>query len=503
MRSSTVRSLAARLAAASLLVLAASCTGTPQAATMADWIELHPKGREFENEDGFWRLSTPGDAGLSEKALRAYLALCMETGADAVLVAKGDAIVLEWYGDRYDPPAHAMSSTKSVASILCGMMRDDGLLAFGDPVGKHLPEWKDGARAGVTIRHLLSQTSGLLRYAKDEVSIGSTTEKNAFARAQVPRAEPGAEWSYSNEGCQLLSPLMEAACGGKLWSYAADRLFRPLGMARTSLARSGSNGDAWTYTDMGTTPRDFARIGAMMLAGGSFHGRRIVSEAYVTEALTPVRPGPGAEYMKTGAMSGYGYLWWLLGDAFAALGSQDNDLYVLPKAGLVIVRMQAVREGYSADQNQTGNYGELAPEILGILEGKNGEEALQDILRRVRPWEAAAGPARFVVTVDLSGMAAPTDSAGAEAALESIIKASAEGQDRSVAAAVGILLGSPALTRSQKARAYSIQALACVRLRKGPEARAAVENAKAAGLAELGGYWAQQLPELEGLAAGL
>jgi CubicO group peptidase (beta-lactamase class C family) len=67
--------------------------------------------------------------------------------------------------------------------------------------------------------------------------------------------DPGTTWVYSNEGVQLLSPILDAAAGEPIQDYAARRLFEPLGMEHTQL-KIDSAGHAWTYADMETTPRD-------------------------------------------------------------------------------------------------------------------------------------------------------------------------------------------------------------------------------------------------------
>ncbi len=346
---------------------------------------LTVKGIGFENEDGYWSVAEPAAAGLDESALRLHLELCIRTGADAVLVARGNRIVCEWYSPRYSAPIAAMSSTKSVSSVLCGIMRDRGLLSFDDAVGKFLPEWRDGRRAGVQIRHLLSMTSGLGRTADPGKSVGYSGEKNAFVRALTPDMEPGKSWSYSNEGVQLLSPIMEEAAGEKLDVFARRELFLPLGMLRTGMRNS--NGNVWTYADMETTPRDFARLGRLMMGRGSWRGREIVSPRYVAEAVSPVA-----------LKAGYGLLWWLYGPGgglagFGAEGYLDTSMYVFPGHDLIVVRMQAPKAGYTGAV-ESGNYADLARRIFPVMVGREPEERLRGILEQIRihRGEATAGP---------------------------------------------------------------------------------------------------------------
>ena len=281
--------------------------------------------------DGFWQTAEPSATGLNVEALKRHAELCTRTGADACLVVHKGKIVQELYGLRYRTPLMAMSSTKSVTGLLVGALLDDGKVKSADePVCKYVGEWCAGAKAKVTLRHLLSMTSGLPRLRGE--SVGFVADKNAFVIRQPLAAEPGAAWDYSNEGVQLLSPVIDRAAGEPAQDYARRRLFEPLGMTETRL-HLDAKGHAWTYADMETTPRDFARLGLLMLNKGTWRGRRVISESWVEQSVRRSQT----------LNPNYGLLWWLLDDpkGYAALGHLDTNLYVFPDKELVVVRMQA------------------------------------------------------------------------------------------------------------------------------------------------------------------
>jgi CubicO group peptidase (beta-lactamase class C family) len=173
-------------------------------------------------------------------------------------------------------------------------------------------------------------TSGLPRMFSEGLS--SVNDKNTFVINLNPAAEPGTVWAYSNEGVQLLSPILDQAAGEPIQDYARKRLFEPLGMRGTRL-HLDEKGHAWTHADMETTPRDFARIGLLMMNKGMWQGKRIVSESWVKQLTTP------SQTLNTG----YGLLWWLFDEpkGYAALGYLDTNLYVFPDKELIVVRMQA------------------------------------------------------------------------------------------------------------------------------------------------------------------
>lgn len=319
-------------------------------------LTLHPLVPVCGDE---WIVSDPAAMGLNTDALEEYRVLCQRSGADACLVAYRGAIVLEWYGPGYREPIYTMSSVKSWTALLVGMLIADGAIGgIDDLVSKYIPEWTYGAAAGVTIRHLLTMTSGLDTRSSQtgpRQSIGFSAEKDRFAFGLPLDFEPGSRWAYSNEGAQLLSPIIDRASGIPAARYARERLFEPAGMARTSLHEFPA-GQAWTYADAETTLRDFARIGQLVLDEGVVGGRQVVPAAWIRKCLTPTRQNPA-----------YGLMWWLhyqqedglrgfisntlprlLGlrvqrsrpSVASTQGYRHTDCYVLLDAGIVAARMQ-------------------------------------------------------------------------------------------------------------------------------------------------------------------
>ena len=281
--------------------------------------------------DGFWQSADPAALGLDPAAIGDHLALAKASGADAVLVAYRGKVVSEWYSPRYRTPAYTMSSVKSITGLLAGLLIADGKLAVDDPVSRFVPGWAEGRRGRVTVRHLLTMSSGLARTIEPSKSVGFARDKSGFVVGLEPTSEPGSVWDYSNEGVQLLSPILEKAAGVPLQDFARDRLFRPIGMDETRL-RVDEKGHAWTYADAETTLRDFARLGELMRNKGRWRDRQVVPESWVDASTRPCPLNPK-----------YGYLWWLIDDpkGFAAMGYLDTHCYVFPGLELVVARIQA------------------------------------------------------------------------------------------------------------------------------------------------------------------
>ncbi|HWQ92832.1 MAG TPA: serine hydrolase domain-containing protein [Clostridia bacterium] len=129
------------------------------------------------------------------------------------------------------------SVTKQFTAAGILLLEQDGKLSVDDRISRHLehtPEaWKD-----VTIRHLLTHTSGIKSYTG--LSGFELTRK--LSRAQFIAAigqhplqfTPGEQWAYSNTGYSLLGHIIETVSGTDYWDFLSARIFRPLGMQATT-----------------------------------------------------------------------------------------------------------------------------------------------------------------------------------------------------------------------------------------------------------------------------
>jgi CubicO group peptidase (beta-lactamase class C family) len=293
-----------------------------------------------------WPAADADTMGLSAEALQAHLDRCKKSGSFGCLVAYKGHVVQEWYRiDHRNPFVDTRSAVKSWTGLLTGMLIADGAIdSVGVPVAKWIPEWTAGAQARVTIRHLLTMTSGL-RSREGGTTVpppdsalpasktpGVVAAKNTTGHAFDLSLDwaPGRRFSYSNGGVQLLSPLLERAAGMPLARYARERLFRPLGMEHTRFMVDEYYNTV-TFGGAQTTLSEFARIGQLMLNEGTWNGTQIVPASWVERSTTPIPQ-----------MSNYGFLWWIdtKRGNFAAAGSLENVCIVFPDLNLVVARMQ-------------------------------------------------------------------------------------------------------------------------------------------------------------------
>jgi CubicO group peptidase (beta-lactamase class C family) len=341
------------------LALLASVATTPARA------DVQPCGLPVAMEDG-WRVAPPQASGLDQAAL-CRLAARLEGPArpnvHAVLVVRGGKLAFERYftGDderwgrwlgtiAFGPDTiHDMRSvTKTVTALLVGAAIDRGLLAGVDePVMKFFPEYADlrtPERDRILLRHLLTMTMGIAwdeerpytDPSNSELQMSRTQDPLRYVLEQPVVAAPGEQYRYNGGATALLAAVVQRATGQSLEAFARSALFQPLGIAQVEWIRL-RDGNPAAASGLRLRPRDLAKIGQMLLAGGTWAGRRVLSAEWVREVATP-RIGGSGLYL-------YGYQVWLgrsfAGGTeirwFAGVGLGGQRVFVVPDLDLVVV----------------------------------------------------------------------------------------------------------------------------------------------------------------------
>ena len=239
-------------------------------------------------------------AGIDPAALERLVKRAEETHSDALVILKDGKLVGDWRFGKPAEPIEAMSVTKSVASLAIGNLLYQGKIrSLDEPVSTFLPQWKEGPKKAVTLRHLLTHTSGLRANPTTEEIYGSPDIVKVALDADLAK-EPGTEFFYNNKAVNLLGPIVEKASGKKLDEYMRDEVFAPLGVTRFSWMRD-SAGNPHVMAGVKLDALDLAKIGQLMLDGGVYQGRRIVSAEWAREAVH------AQPLYATG-----GLLWWVI-----------------------------------------------------------------------------------------------------------------------------------------------------------------------------------------------
>ncbi len=329
--------LAAAAFLAAVLLPAAGCERKAPARTTwpaefpgATWETATPESRGFDSA----RL-----ADLVERIRRERIAV------HSLVIVRGGRIVLDasFFPYAPDAPHDIASATKSVTSILVGMLVADGKVSGIDaPARSFFPEIPPppDARAGkVTLSHLLSMTSGIDpgRLPREDALFGmlKASDSVRFILERKMISDPGSAFSYNNLNTHLLSAVVSRAAGRTLKAYAAERLFGPLDIRAFDWPADRS-GVTHGWGDLRLFPRDMARIGLLVLHRGAWRGRQVVPAEWIDRSTRKQVDVPGG-----GRGAGYGYGWWVAGDDFPGLfearGRGGQHISVWPAKDLVLV----------------------------------------------------------------------------------------------------------------------------------------------------------------------
>ena len=134
------------------------------------------------------------------------------------------------------------SMSKPITAVCIGILVDDGKVGFDDPIEKYLPEFGGQSSRPITLRDVLTHTSGLGELTSRQPHL--TLEQTSRQLAQLPlRFEPGSRWGYSTAGFDVLGRVVEVVSGMKFDQFLQRRVLDPLRMKDTSFWISADKKD--------------------------------------------------------------------------------------------------------------------------------------------------------------------------------------------------------------------------------------------------------------------
>jgi len=264
----------------------------------------------------------------------------------ALLVLHDGKLRLERYGLDFGGSGRwtSFSVAKSITSTLVGAaIRDGYIRSMDEKVSDYIPQMKGSAYDDVSIRQLLTMTSGV-RWNEDYADPDSDVAKFnnhepeegvdalvSYMR-RLPREVPaGTRWLYSTGETNLVGILVNQATKKHLSAYLAEKIWIPAGMEQQATWILSKTGQEIGGCCIQAASRDFARFGQFILDGAAVKGQSIVPDGWLTEATT-ARTGIDQ------ADRGYGYQWWTYADGtFTARGIFGQGIFIDPKRRLVIV----------------------------------------------------------------------------------------------------------------------------------------------------------------------
>jgi CubicO group peptidase (beta-lactamase class C family) len=333
----------------------------------ADESDFYPRGRDpgryayeppLARDDG-WPVATLEEVDIDRKGIESFVQKILDMPMDgvetmqidAILIARHGKLVLEEYfhGFDRDTPHATRSAAKSLTATLIGAAMQAGLpVDLSAPVyevmdGDAIPAELEPRKRAMRLEHLLTMTSGL--FCDDGNPDAPGNEETMTSQADEPDLyrfymnvpmdrDPGAEAVYCSGDPNLAIGVLHRATGEHPMDLFDRLLGEPLKISRHHWYLSPSR-QSYGGGSVNMIPRDFMKLGQLMLNEGTWNGRRILSEDFVRRASAPSYDLNGIKY---------GYLWWGIDwpyknrtvHAYFAGGNGGQGVLVVPELDVVI-----------------------------------------------------------------------------------------------------------------------------------------------------------------------
>ncbi len=267
----------------------------------------------------------------------------------AFIIIQNDSIQYEeyWHGYSADSMSNSFSMSKSWVSTLIGAaIKDRKIKNIDQKVCDFLPEFCGGDNSKITIKHLLTMSSGLDWKEGYHNPFGQTAE--AYYGDQLRELiinlksveDPGKVFKYHSSCTQLLTFILENATGKSINEYTSEKLWVPMGAKHPALWSTDSQGgDEKGFCCINSNARDFARIGRLYMRYGNWNGVQILDSSYVKDATS------AADIMNENGEKNknYGFQFWITNyknlHIYYTRGLWGQYVICIPEKKMIIVRL--------------------------------------------------------------------------------------------------------------------------------------------------------------------
>ncbi|WP_417449304.1 serine hydrolase domain-containing protein [Kordiimonas sp.] len=295
--------------------------------------------------------------------------LMVETGTTGLIVVRDNKVLFEEYyqGESADDQHIQFSVTKSFISALFGIALDNGQIeSINDDVTKYLPELKGSGYDGVSLRDILTMSSGI-RFNEDygdltsdvnrmSMVIGTGASLDGYAASLERERVPGTFNDYVSVNTHVLGMVLVRVTGKSLTTLLEEQIWQPVGMEHDAYFLIDGHGMEVAMGGLQASLRDMARMGRLYLHKGNWEGEQIVPADWVTASVTPSAPHLEAGFGNPNSETpfGYGYQWWTPSNPhgdFMAAGIYSQYIYVDPTTRTIIAKTSA-NKGYNDPANK-------------------------------------------------------------------------------------------------------------------------------------------------------
>ena len=256
------------------------------------------------------------------------------------LVVKDGKLIYERYsqGLTRNHNYELYSITKNITALAAGVLVDEGRTRLDEKIAPVLTKARPDLQAAfadkqsIELRHVMSMSTGLVYHFKptDDPIYYGAPDRLKLAAETTPNGRPGASFDYTDVNPILAAATLGADAGMPLQAFAEQKLFKPLGMQHYAWERADDKGLVSSGWGLRLRAVDMAKVGLLVLHGGRWNDKQVVSQAWVRTMTAPA----SAPF--------YGLYWWI-NDIVAtepevhAMGFKGQFIVALPERNAVVV----------------------------------------------------------------------------------------------------------------------------------------------------------------------
>jgi len=269
-------------------------------------------------------------------------------------IYKNNEKILDIHNKKDNVLCETLSVTKSFCSLAIMFLIQDKIIDdVNDLVCKYIQSWKYGEKKDITIKHILTHTSGLDKYWSFEHFMWPEGNFEYFLNKKGKRpnveeislvidktGDNNSEWYYNNTAIQVIPTLVKKVTGIQINKYLDNKLFKPLNIRFKW--NKDDDGNAYGPNGLNISSDGLCKVGLLIMNNGIWNGKEILKKDLINKMTrqrinqNEMRECP--MYSKTD-YSGYGYLWNKYNDLIVAEGYLGHQLIIDKKRKLVVSRI--------------------------------------------------------------------------------------------------------------------------------------------------------------------
>lgn len=291
-----------------------------------------------------------------------------------ILIQDGDKII-DYHRGSKSEKIESMSVTKSIVGLaIARLLTENKIDSLNTPVAHYYPEWRQGQKKNITIRHLMNHTSGLQNVPNTRVEIQPSADFLQLALSASVVDTPGTKFSYNNKAVNILSGIVRKASGQTMDDYLRDGLFKQMDITDFNW-RADDAGHSRAMAGFQVRPEDLAKLGELVLHKGSWRGRPPIVKKWMDKLLAR-----GSTHTIK-----YGLLWWRIPSGSKHV-IDDEHIQVLKEAGFdpdLVNKLKKIKGSYESQSAAVqALMSQFSRREMGRLKKTSSEKGLP-------PWKAS------------------------------------------------------------------------------------------------------------------